>query len=144
MHQSDVRNAFLQPCLEEEVYMDQPEGFILPGKEKYVCKLKKSLYGLKQAPYVWGELFTGFLKDQGFHSSSADPCLFIRLKAEERTYLAIWVDDAIIASNHQSTIDALLTSMDQTFKIRAHPVTRFVGIDVTRDRATPLVEQDIF
>jgi hypothetical protein len=144
MHQSDVRNAFLQPCLEEEIYMDQPEGFILPGKEKYVCKLKKSLYGLKQAPYVWGELFTGFLKDQGFHSSSADPCLFIRLKAEERTYLAIWVDDAIIASNHQSTIDALLTSMDQTFKIRAHPVTRFVGIDVTRDRATPLVEQDIF
>jgi hypothetical protein len=144
MHQSNVRNVFLQPCLEEEIYMDQPEGFILPGKEKYVCKLKKSLYGLKQAPHIWGELFTGFLKDQGFHPSSADPCLFIRLKAEERTYLAIWVDDAIIASNHQSTIDALLTSMDQTFKIRAHPVTRFVGIDVTRDRATPLVEQDIF
>jgi hypothetical protein len=122
MHQSDVRNAFLQPCLEEEIDMDQPEGFILPGKEKYVCKLKKNLYGLKQAPHVWEELFTGFLKGQGFHSSSADPCLFIRLKAEERTYLVIWVDDAIIASNHQSTIDALLTSMDQTFKI-AHPVT---------------------
>jgi hypothetical protein len=136
MHQSDVRNAFLQPCLEEEIYMEQPEGFIIPGKERHVCKLKKSLYGLKQAPHVWGELFTGFLKDQGFHPSSADPCLLIRLKEEERTYLAIWVDDAIIASNHQSTIDALLTSMNQTFKIRAHPVTRFVGIDVTRDRAS--------
>jgi hypothetical protein len=136
MHQSDVRNAFLQPCLEEEIYMEQPEGFIIPGKERHVCKLKKSLYGLKQAPHVWGELFTGFLKDQGFHPSSADPCLLIRLKEEECTYLAIWVDDAIIASNHQSTIDALLTSMNETFKIRAHPVTRFVGIDVTRDRAS--------
>jgi hypothetical protein len=124
MHQSNVRNVFLQPCLEEEIYMDQPEGFNLPGKERYVCKVKKSLYGLKQAPHVWGELFPVFLKDQDFHSNSADPCLFIRLKAEERTYLAIWVDNAIIASNHQSTINALLTSLDQTFKIRAHPVNR--------------------
>jgi len=135
MHQSDVRNAFLQPCHEEEIYMDQPEGFILPGREGDVCRLKKSLYGLKQAPHVWGELFTGFIKNQGFCSSSAYPCLFIRIKAEERTYLAIWVDDAIISGNQQPAIDALLTSMDETFKIRAHPVTRFVGIDIIRDRA---------
>jgi hypothetical protein len=66
--------------------MDQLGGLILPGRGGDVCRLKKSLYNLKQAPLVGGELFTGFLKDQGFHSSSADPCLFIRIKAEERTY----------------------------------------------------------
>ncbi len=135
MHQSDVRNDFLKPILEEEIFMKHPEGFTLPGREQDVCRLKKSLYGLKQAPHVWGELFTSFLKDRGFESSTADPCLFIRLRGEERTYLAIWVDDAIIASSQQSAIDALLTTMDETFKIRAHPVIRFVGININRDRA---------
>ena len=60
MHQSDLRNAFLHPLLEEEMFMEQPEGFTLSGREQDVCRLKRSFYGLKPAPHIWGDLFTSF------------------------------------------------------------------------------------
>ena len=53
VEQLDVKTTFLHGDLEEEIYMEQPEGFVEPGKEKLVCRLKKSLYGLKQAPRLW-------------------------------------------------------------------------------------------
>ena len=53
IHQMDVKTAFLNGDLEEDIYMVQPEGFVQEGKEDYVCKLKKSLYGLKQSPRAW-------------------------------------------------------------------------------------------
>ena len=53
IHQMDVKTTFLNGNLEEEIYMDQPEGFVEPGKESKVCTLTKSLYGLKQAPNLW-------------------------------------------------------------------------------------------
>ena len=57
IHQMDVKTAFLNGDLEEEIYMKQPEGFVVPGSESKVCKLKKSLYGLKQAPKDWHQKF---------------------------------------------------------------------------------------
>jgi hypothetical protein len=66
LEQLDVKTAFLHGDLEEDIYMDQPEGFIVPGKENYVCKLKKSLYGMKQSPRQWYKRFDSFMLSNGF------------------------------------------------------------------------------
>ena len=75
MKKSDVRNTFLQPLLEEKMFIEQPEGFILPGREQEVCRLKRSLlHGLnKQAPHVSGEPFASFLKAHSFESCTSMP-----------------------------------------------------------------------
>lgn len=114
--------------------MEQPEGFITPGQENKVCRLHKCIYGLKQASHVWGNLFMDFIEQHGFKKSDADPCLFFRIRGTERTFLAIWVDDGIVASNHQKAIDGFITALGENFKFRSHPLQRYVGITITRDR----------
>ena len=66
IHQMDVKTAFLNGDLDEEIYMEQPEGFMVPGQEKKVCRLVKSLYGLKQAPMEWHEKFDSVMMTNGF------------------------------------------------------------------------------
>jgi hypothetical protein len=65
LEQLDVKTTFLHGDL-EDIYMDQPEGFIVPRKEDYVCRLKKSLYGLKQSPRQWYKMFDSFIISNGF------------------------------------------------------------------------------
>ena len=72
----DVKIAFLNGDLEEEIYMEQPEGFVLLGYERKVCKLMKSLYGLKQAPKQWHEKFDLVILSNGFIHNSADKCIY--------------------------------------------------------------------
>ena len=72
LDQMDVRTAFLHGDLDEELYMKQPEGYVVPGQEHLVCRLGKSLYGLKQAPRQWYKKFDTFMLSQGFKRSNAD------------------------------------------------------------------------
>ncbi|KZR97335.1 Uncharacterized protein APZ42_007857, partial [Daphnia magna] len=132
--QMDIKTAFLYGQLAEEIYMVQPEGFVAPGQENKVCRLHKCLYGLKQASRVWGEHFTDFIKQQGLNQSVADPCLFTRTNGAEKTFLVIWVDDGIVTSTDKQVIDKFLVALGGTFKIRAYPLERFVGITINRDR----------
>ncbi|POM62859.1 reverse transcriptase [Phytophthora palmivora] len=78
IHQMDVKTAFLNGFLKEDIYMAQPEGFAVPDKEHLVCKLLKSLYGLKQAPRVWYQTLSAFLVSLGFHELIKDSCVFQR------------------------------------------------------------------
>jgi hypothetical protein len=75
VHQMDVKTTFLNGELEEEIYMDQPEGFVVKGQEGIVCKLVKSLYGLKQAPKQWHDKFDRTLTSVGFVTNEADKCV---------------------------------------------------------------------
>jgi hypothetical protein len=75
IHQMDAKTAFLNGELEEEIYMTQPDGFIVKGQEDKVCKLMKSLYGLKQAPKQWHEKFDVTLISVGFSVNEADRCV---------------------------------------------------------------------
>ena len=78
IEQMDVKTAFLNGYLDEEIYMEQPEGYSVKGQSGLVCKLEKSLYGLKQAPRVWYHTFQYFMTQCGFHRLVKDHCVFIR------------------------------------------------------------------
>jgi hypothetical protein len=134
MVQLDVKTAFLYGDLEEEIYLEQPEGFVVAGHETEVCRLKRSIYGLKQASHVWSARFSAFLHQQEFKQSDADPCFFIRKRKDETTFLIIYVDDGIIASNQPSSITDLLTALKEEFEIRSYTPGRFVGVNITRNR----------
>ncbi|GJV85584.1 retrotransposon protein, putative, ty1-copia subclass [Tanacetum coccineum] len=77
IHQMGVKTAFLNGDLEEEIYMNQPEGFIAPGQEGKVCRLVKSLYGLKQAPKQWQQKFDNTMLESGFKINECDKCVYV-------------------------------------------------------------------
>lgn len=77
LEQLDVKTAFLNGTLDEEIYMEHPEGYEVKGKEEMVCLLRKSLYGLKQSPRQSNKRFDGFMKEQGFRQSPYDQCVYL-------------------------------------------------------------------
>ncbi|WVZ75412.1 hypothetical protein U9M48_023465 [Paspalum notatum var. saurae] len=93
LEQLDVKTPFLHGDLEEEIYMDQPEGFIVSGKENFVCKLKKLLYGLKQSPRKWYKKFDSFMIANGFKRSLYDSYVYNKFVDGSPIYLLLYVDD---------------------------------------------------
>src|SRR5713226_3737955 len=83
LHQMDVKTTFLNGVIEEEVYIEQPQGFEVEDKRTHVCKLKKVLYGLKQAPTAWYGRIDSFLTSMGFAKSKADPNLYFKVIEDE-------------------------------------------------------------
>ena len=78
MYHLDVKSAFLNGVLQEEIYVEQPEGFIIPGQEGKVYVLKKALYGLKQAPRAWYNKMDGHLMSLGFEKSLSESTLYVK------------------------------------------------------------------
>ena len=97
LEQLDVKTAFSHGELEEDIYMDQPEGFVVPRKENLVCRLKKSLYGLKQSPRQWYQRFDSFMISPGFKRSDYDSCVYLKTIEGSTNYLLLYVDDMLIA-----------------------------------------------
>ncbi|GKC14743.1 retrovirus-related pol polyprotein from transposon TNT 1-94 [Tanacetum coccineum] len=89
VYQMDVKTAFLNGNLQEEVYVSQPDGFVDKDNPNHVYKLKKALYGLKQAPRVWYDMLSSFLVSQDFSKGSVDPTLFIRRDGKELLLMRI-------------------------------------------------------
>jgi hypothetical protein len=96
VHQINVKTAFLNGDLDKEVYMDQPEGFVLPGNERKVCKLVKSLYGLKQALKQWHEKFDTVILANGFKQNGADKCVYSKFIVEYGVIVCLYVNDILI------------------------------------------------
>jgi hypothetical protein len=96
IHQMDVKTAFLNGELEEEIYMDQPDGFTTNSQEGKVCKLLKSLYGLKQAPKQWHEKFDKTLTSVSFVVNEADKCVYYWYGGGKGVILCLYVDDILI------------------------------------------------
>ena len=100
----DVKSAFLNGDLHEEVYMMQLPSFKVAGKDHQVVRLLKALYGLKQAPRAWYIKIDKYLSDQGFKRSSSDSNLYITTTNSDIIILVIYVDDLIIIGSLASLI----------------------------------------
>ena len=108
VEQMDVKTAFLHGDLEEEIYMEQREGFVVNGNEIHVCKLGKSLYGLKQAPRQWYLKFESFIENQGYKKTSSYHCVFFqKLSDDDFIILLLYVDDMLIVGKNKSRITVL-------------------------------------
>ena len=95
----DVKTIFLNGYLEEEVYMDQPEGFSVDGKDQMLCKLKKSIYGLKQASRQWNIKFNDTITSFGFEENAVDRCIYRKVSESKFIFLVLYVDDILLAAN---------------------------------------------
>jgi hypothetical protein len=133
IRQLDVSNAFLQGSLCEEVYMEQPPGFIDNVQPDFVCKLHKAIYGLKQAPRAWFTRLSNFLLDIGFQASLVDTSLFIYLQGSIQIYMLVYVDDILLTGTHPSVISAIIMKLQSEFPLKdLGPLHYFLGIQVTR------------
>ncbi len=118
IHQMDVVTAFLNGNLDETIYMEQPDGYAVPGKENHVCKLKKSLYGLKQSPRCWNTVFQEYMHRTGFQQSPADACVYIQDAEEAIAIVAVYVDDLIIMTKTTDEMTELKQNMVKRFKMK--------------------------
>ncbi len=99
-HQMDVKTAFLNRDLDQDVFMEQSEGCIDPDKPDFVCKLQKALYGLMQAPRQWYAKLNSFLTESlHFQSSPYDPCLYVFNKDGKKALISLYVGDLLLASS---------------------------------------------
>jgi hypothetical protein len=118
IHQMDVKTAFLNGELDEEIYMDQLDGFVVGGQEGKVCKLLKSLYGLKQAPKQWHEKFERTLTVVGFVVNKADKCVYYRHGGGEGVILCMYVDDILIFGTNIDVIKEVIDFLSRCFEMK--------------------------
>ena len=133
IHQMDVCSAFLNGDLREEIYMTQPDGFVKEGYENHVCKLRKSIYGLKQSARCWNEAIGNYLKELNFIQSDADPCVYSKTEGE-LTFICVYVDDIIIATESDSNMNEIKQSLSNKYRIKdLGELSYFLGVKVVKD-----------
>ncbi|GKB23490.1 ribonuclease H-like domain-containing protein [Tanacetum coccineum] len=129
IHHLDVKNAFLNGDLSENVYMHQPPDFIDARSPNHVCRLQRSLYGLKQAPRAWFQCFTGYATRAGFYHSRCDSSLFIYRQGSQVAYLLLYVDDIFLTTSSTTLLQHLIDSLHREFDMTE---LYFLGISVVR------------
>ncbi|KAI0991021.1 hypothetical protein K3495_g17166, partial [Podosphaera aphanis] len=113
-HHYDIKNAFTESALREEIYLEPPDGVEVPkGK---VLKALRSLYGLKQAGRDWNLLLKNFLVSIGFEQSLADPCLYIH--SEKNIWMLVYVDDIAAAASQKCKLDWFFKVLSQRFNAK--------------------------
>jgi hypothetical protein len=135
IHQVDIKTAFLNGELEEEVYVTQPPGFS-NGDKKEVFRLKKALYGLKQAPRAWHKRLSKDLGEMGFKACRSDPALFLDSGGgDARAFIVTYVDDLLIICKSDERVREIKDELKERFKVHdLGEVNNFLGSEVKRDR----------
>nr|GEW68184.1 retrovirus-related Pol polyprotein from transposon TNT 1-94 [Tanacetum cinerariifolium] len=142
VYQMDVKTAFLNENLREEVYVSQSDGFVDLDNPNHVYKLKKALYGLKQAPRVWYDMLFSFLISQDFSKGSVDPTLFIRRNGNDLLLVQIYVDDIIFATSTPELCDIFTKIMCSKFKmLMMGKILFFLGLQISQSPRDIFINQ---
>ncbi|GKB55785.1 retrotransposon protein, putative, ty1-copia subclass [Tanacetum coccineum] len=138
--QMDVKTAFLNGHLSEEVYMEQPEGFVNPKYPNRVCKLKRSIYGLKQASRQWNKRFDDEIKKFGFTQNRDEPCVYLKASGSNVTFLILYVDDILIMGNNIPMLQDVKSYLGRCFAMKDLGEAAYIlGIKIYRDRSRRLI-----
>ncbi|KAK2390489.1 putative mitochondrial protein [Trifolium repens] len=133
LYQMDVKSAFLNGYINEEVYVKQPSGFENHEHPDYVFKLKRALYGLKQAPRAWYDRLSKFLIKNGYSRGKVDTTLFIKRKGKDVLLVQIYVDDIIFGSTNPSLVKSFSSLMQGEFEMSMMgELTYFLGLQIKK------------
>ena len=140
LYQMDVKTAFLNGELDEEIYMDQLLSFELKGQECKVCKLKRSIYGLKQALRQWNLKFHQAMLKNGFTMMKEDHCVYIKCLNNHFIILFLYVDDILIPGNDKKLIDVTKKWLSSNFEMKDMEEASYIGsVKILRDRSKHLL-----
>nr|GFA37104.1 zinc finger, CCHC-type [Tanacetum cinerariifolium] len=143
IHQMDVKTSFLNGHLDEEVYMKQPVGFVMPCNEHKVCKLVKSLYGLKQTPKQWHQTFDEVVLSSGFHLNQSDKCVYSKLDDSGKgVIICLYVDDMLIFGNDQNQVNKTKKFLSSRFSMKdMGEADVFLGIKIKHENKGIVITQ---
>jgi Reverse transcriptase (RNA-dependent DNA polymerase) len=115
--QLDVKSAFLNGELKEDIFVEQPEGFYVAGEEHKVYKLKKALYGLKQSPRTWYSEIDNYFREKGFERSKCEPTLYVKKEGNQILIVALYVDDLIYTGNNKELMQMFKKDVMNTYEM---------------------------
>ena len=118
LHQRDVKIAFLNGDLGEEVYMDQLDDFLTTRKDYLVCKLRKSIYGLKQASQQWYLKFNNTITSYGFIEHTVDRCIYMKISGSKFIILVLYVENILLAANDAGLLHDIKKFLSKNFKLK--------------------------
>jgi hypothetical protein len=136
IEQMDVKTTFIHGDLKEEIYMKQPEGFVVNGKQELVCKLKRSLYGLQQLPRMCYQKFDTYILSLGFVRSKVDHCIYFKEEGGCFIYVALYVDGMLLIRNDMDAIKEVKKQLSSKFDMKDLGAANFImGMENKRDQA---------
>jgi hypothetical protein len=131
----DVKISFLHGDLKEEIYMKQPEGFVVKGKKYLVCKLKRSIYGLKQSPRMWYQHFNTYILSLGFVRKKVDHYIYSKDEGGSFIYVALYVDNMLLIGKNMDTIKEVKKQLSSKFDMKDLSLTNFImGMEIKQDQ----------
>ncbi|GJX25698.1 retrovirus-related pol polyprotein from transposon TNT 1-94 [Tanacetum coccineum] len=145
VYQIDVKTAFLNDVLREEVCVSQPEGFVDQDHPNYVYTLKKDLYGLKRAPRAWYDMLSKFLLSHKFSKGVIDPTLLMRKEGKDFLLVQIYVDDIIFASTNPEFCNIFANEMSSKFKMSMMGKMSFLlGLQISQNPRGVFINQSTY
>lgn len=145
VHHLDVKSAFLNGDLKEEVYVSQPEGFIKRGQEHLVYKLYKALYGLRQAPRAWYAKLSKCLESMGLTRCPYEHAVYTKKDGKETLIVAVYVDDLLITGTNASIISDFKAQMDKHFEMSDMGLlSYYLGIEVDQSKGVIELRQSAY